>query len=176
MLSGFAAPAAAHDKLLNSTPGADEVLTSAPTEVSLTFSAPLNPDATQLAVVDSETRSVVNGSPRIDGATVRQALKPGLPDGEYRVSYRVRSSDEHWVDGTRSFTVRAAASPSESATPPKPPAGTQDESPEAESRESSDSDGISPWWIGAGAVVIVLCVAAGSVLVWRRRSGIQTRE
>ncbi len=177
-LSCFAAPAAAHNELISSTPAADAVLTTAPTEVSLTFSAALNPAATQLAVVDSRARSVVDGSPRIDGVTVRQALTPNLSNGEYRLSYRVVSQDGHTVSDTQSFTVQAAAaSPSTAETPAKSRTAHahQHETSEAASRERADSGGISGWWIVGGGVA-VLGVVAGTVLVWRRRTGTQTGQ
>ncbi len=177
-LGSFPTPAAAHEELVSSTAEADEVLTTAPTEVSLTFSAVLNPSATELAVVDSATRSVLDGSPRIDDATVRQDLKPGLPSGEYRVSYRLISTDGHPVSGTWSFTVQTdVAAPSAAGSSPQPSAvDALPEAPEVASREAAASGGVSRWWIVGGAAVIALCVAVGSVLVWRRRSRTQTGE
>ncbi|MGH3545374.1 MAG: copper resistance CopC family protein [Mycobacteriales bacterium] len=168
----LAAPAVAHNELVSSTPAAGALLTSAPTQVSLTFSDELDPASTQLAVVDSGTRSVLDGVPRIDGPTVTQALKADLLGGEYRVSYRVLSQDGHSVSGTQSFTVRTAAA-SPSATPASSSAPTADashETSEAVSQGNSEEGGSWGWWIVGGAVVVALCVAAGSVLVWRRRS------
>jgi methionine-rich copper-binding protein CopC len=120
-----AAPAAAHNSLKSSTPADGEQLTTAPTEVTLTFMQSADPRFVKVAVRGPGGASATAGGPTVTGTVVHQPLGP-LTSGKYTVEYRVVSQDGHPVSGALSFTLvlpepsRAAASPAPSASPSTP--------------------------------------------------------
>ncbi len=103
--------AQAHDSLVSSTPESGQVLSAAPSQVSLTFSAAISEEFAQVAVVDAAGTTYQDGSPAVAGAVVTQAVRPLPPGSDVTVSYRVVSSDGHPVGGTVVFTVAAGAQP-----------------------------------------------------------------
>lgn len=160
MLTGSAAPAAAHSELLGSDPAAGAALEAIPEQVRLSFSDEIEPAA---ATDDAPT-----GQPMT-----------------WRVTYRVVSADGHPISGTVAFTVTspAVAVPTESAAtpPPAPTAETptaQTPAPTAATPTATAADDAAasgedpsgaPWgWLGAGAV-LVLAAAAAIAVVTRRR-------
>lgn len=99
-----AGPAAAHSSLIGSTPEDGAVLAEAPSEVVLEFDEEVQPDFSQVAVLDAEENHFEDGDPESVGATVTQPVTE-LPAGDYRISFRVGSSDGHPVTGVVEFTV-----------------------------------------------------------------------
>ena len=168
-LGGISAvPASAHDELVSSTPTADASLPTAPAEVALRFSATLKPEAVQLAVVDASGNSVREGTPTVEGATVKQTLKPNLPAATYRISYRVISRDGHPVSGVRSFTIQAQPG-APSTTHNTPDTAPSDAASGGDQDPTSDNDQV--WiWLVAGGVAALGALAVVVVLVCRRRA------
>ena len=112
------APAGAHAALKAAYPGPNQRLMSSPTRVTLAFDdkVTLVPDAVKVLSasgtrVDSADQALVSG-----GTTVAESVRADLPDGSYRVHWRVMSDDGHLVSGDVPFTV-ARPGP---APPPKP--------------------------------------------------------
>ncbi|WP_434968954.1 copper resistance CopC family protein [Microbacterium sp. bgisy207] len=124
-LSLVAAPAWAHDELIESSPQQNEQLTVAPTSVELTFSAEVMQVGAVVNVVDErekddpEATNWVAGDIQIDFDTLTVALDEGMPNGAYEVRWRVVSSDGHPIAGLVPFTVDdpAAASPAQTTAP-----------------------------------------------------------
>lgn len=106
-----ALPASAHDSLVDSAPGTDEVLTEPPTELVLTFSGEVSELGVQFMVTGPEGRDVVQGTPTVDGSVVTQALAEELVNGEYEVTWRVTSSDGHPISGTIPFALESQDAP-----------------------------------------------------------------
>lgn len=109
-----AIPAAAHAQLIGSDPGDGSTLDESPTQVELEFSEPVRGDFTQVAVLDGNDHQYEIGEPEIAENVVTQRVGD-LPEGEYRISYRVGSADGHPVTGLLTFTVGGEAGPAGSA-------------------------------------------------------------
>ena len=100
-----------HAVLRSADPGFDEVLGSAPEDVTLNFTEPVELGFGSVRVLDQEGRRVDRGeagyvSGRQDSISVR--LEPALADGVYTVDWRVISSDSHPLGGAFVFYVGKA--------------------------------------------------------------------
>jgi methionine-rich copper-binding protein CopC len=173
LLAGPVAPAAAHDGLLSSTPGAGETVTEAPSAVVLTFSGEIlagSPTAVVIEVTDPAGTVLSEGETAVDGVTVTQQLTPNLPAGDYTVTWRVVSSDGHPISSEFHFFVADTAGPAAAPTPsPEDTAGESTPTPTltAEPSPSSTaaaSDGYGGEVSGGGAMLPIMLVT-GIVLV-----------
>ena len=101
-----AGPAAAHARLVSSTPAANA--TVAPTRtVSLTFSERTVPAFSGFDIINAAGENVaVRTSVAEDGKTLTGALARPLAAGTYRVDWRIASSDGHRMTGSYTFSVR----------------------------------------------------------------------
>lgn len=175
--------AAAHASLTGSTPEDGAVLAEAPDEVVLEFDEQMQPDFSQVAVLDAEENHYEDGEPQTEGQTVTQAVSE-MPAGEYSISYRVGSADGHPVTGVIEFTVEpsggdgtaddpAADEPvAGGATEPATSGGESGEdTPEGEAAASEQpEDGTSTASVAAVVAAVVVVGIAGA-LVLRRRPG-----
>ena len=103
-----AAPAAAHDELIRTAPAVGETATTAPSEVSLTFSGELiDGEGIQnlLQVRDADGNQWQSAAGTVDGPTFSAPLCEGLPNGDYEVAYRVVYSDGHSEERSFDFAV-----------------------------------------------------------------------
>jgi methionine-rich copper-binding protein CopC len=179
-LLATAAPAAAHDVLVSTSPKDGASVATTPSTVVLTFEEPALAVGTKV-VVTGPDGPVQDGDARLVGSTVRQDLVPGSPAGAYRVQWRVTSDDGHAVSGTFSFTSKAASTPT--ATPLANPSTSAASQPSATSTggpstsaadPTSDHGGTSdrgvPWWL-----IIVVVLIGGFALV-RTQAGRQGRR
>ncbi|MGW1029215.1 copper resistance CopC/CopD family protein [Streptomyces sp. NPDC002577] len=107
LLAG-AVPASAHAALLGSDPKQGSVVTTAPKQVSLTFSEDVAMSDGAIRVLDPAGKRVDTGSPENLGSDVYSVkLHAGLPDGTFTVAYQVVSADSHPVSGAFTFSVGA---------------------------------------------------------------------
>ena len=98
-------PALAHSFLVRSTPAPGSRLTTAPRELTLQFSEPLDTTPT-IELVDGNDRPVqLAGVVLDDGATRADAAVPPLADGVYQVTWRVTALDGHTTEGEFAFAV-----------------------------------------------------------------------
>lgn len=179
----FAVGADAHTALKTVSPKDGARLTTAPTQVVLTFDDPIS-ESFATVTVTGPGGSVGTGRAAVDGAVVTQPLRPGLADGRYTVAFRVVSADGHPVSDTTTFQL--AASPSPSATTSgattsgaTAPAGSTTAAPpatataaQADAPASAD-DGRTKR-LGLAVGVAALALAAGTAVVAatrRRRAG-----
>ncbi|NUQ99382.1 MAG: copper resistance protein CopC/CopD [Streptomyces sp.] len=105
-----AANASAHAALLSTDPAANAILATAPRYITLTFGE-------GVGIADDSIRVFGPGGSRVDDgqpghaeggdATVRVALRGGLPHGTYTVAWHVVSADTHPVAGAFVFSVGA---------------------------------------------------------------------
>ncbi|HEX6263575.1 MAG TPA: copper resistance protein CopC [Actinomycetota bacterium] len=105
--------ASGHALLESSSPGDGELLGTAPEEILLSFSEPLDLGLSSVSVVDSQGAEVDAGELERLGTEreVRLALPQDLSDGVYSVSWRVLSRvDGHTTAGAFTFGVGVAAS------------------------------------------------------------------
>ena len=119
-----AAPAAAHTRLVSSTPAAGATA-EAPDEVVLVFSDPVQPGLSAVSVTGEGGEEHAAGTPAAggDGTSVSQALQAPLEPGTYRVAYRVLASDGHPITGELEITAAAAAAMARRRTTRSVPAG-----------------------------------------------------
>lgn len=164
-LLGLAGPAAAHNTLVNSDPAEGAQLSTAPTEIRLTFDQPAQPDFNTVTITGPDGEDWATGPLRVEGNSVIAPLRELGPAGEYTVAYRVLSADGHPVSGKFTFTL---TQPGPGAA--EPPAqhqhgdGSAADPAQRAPEETADSSGMPVWpWI-AGALVLL---ALAAVLVLR---------
>ena len=164
----FAAPVAAHDELLASTPASGEQLAAPPASVSLTFSADVLTLGAAIVVVDQSGRDWVAGEPIVAEGLVTAPLDGNLPEAGYEIRWRVVSSDGHPISGLIPFTV-GDAEPLEraAATPPVGAASTEQNTQELSTSE--DGAALRVVLVGVGGAVFAL-VALFLISLLRRRS------
>ncbi len=168
-----AASASAHAELVKITPDLDAQLTTAPRDVVLEFSEPVNTSFATVVVTSAAGVSVTSGKPAVVGAKVTQALVPRMAAGVYRVAFRVVSNDGHPVAGESRFTLTLAPTTSPSASPPsaspssKPLVATSDVAP-LPSPKTGQSGGLSRSSLAIAGAFAVVLIGAG-LLLWRRK-------
>jgi methionine-rich copper-binding protein CopC len=162
LLTLVASPAAAHTDVVSTTPSANESLTEAPTQVTITTREAVRELGSAIVVTGPSGARVDDGSTEIDGNVTLVGLSALSEFGTYTVDYRLLASDGHPIEGTFSFdlaeggsTVSPSPSPSESTQTPTP--------------EPTPSDGEQsafPWWVLLAAAV---ALASAGALVFRSR-------
>lgn len=111
-LLGTAGPSSAHAVLVGSDPRDGANLSTAPTQVSVTFDEAVGLRPGYLRVIDGTGRRVDTGAafhPAGHDDMVTVHLRTGLGEAAYLASYRVVSADSHPISGAVRFTVGAAA-------------------------------------------------------------------
>ncbi len=100
--------ASAHAVLQQTQPGNDVVLPTAPSEVVLRFSEPVDAAPDAIRVYDGAGARVDTGELiRPDDRSIATGLQSGLPDGTYTIAWRAVSADTHPVFGASVFHVGA---------------------------------------------------------------------
>lgn len=183
-----ASPALAHDQLIGSNPKNGAKLDKQPEWLELEFSGNIQDIGTEIQVMH-EGKDVSAGEIAIEGRKVTSALPDDLAPGDYKVVWRVVSSDGHPISGTLEFTINdsnaAGGTTSENkgnATNEQPAEGTGDNNAnnngssadtsadnDASATANEDNGGISPIAyvvIALGAVGVVALV----IVMFRRKS------
>ncbi len=105
----FAGSAGAHSVVIESSPKEKEVLTRAPTEVMLRFSAKIEKSLTRISFSTSNGRTIPLPVPiekSITETPNRLVIPlPNLGPGEYLLRYKVLSIDGHATSGVLHFSV-----------------------------------------------------------------------
>lgn len=96
--------ARAHAFLDHASPLVGSTVTSAPRELSLTFTQNLEAGFSSVEVTDANGARVDQGKPQISGNTMRVGLKT-LSQGTYHVRWHVLSVDTHKTEGSFTFSV-----------------------------------------------------------------------
>ena len=186
-----ASPALAHDQLIGSNPKNGAKLDKQPEWLELEFSGNIQDIGTEIQVMH-EGKDVSAGEITIEGRKVTSALPDDLGPGDYKVVWRVVSSDGHPISGTVEFTINdsnaAGGTTSENEgddANEQPAEGTGDNNADsantnenaaetsadtdASATASEDNGGISPIAyvvIALGAVGVVALV----IVMFRRKS------
>lgn len=110
VIGGSASVASAHAELSASTPAANSVLPTAPTEIVLTFTEDVTPTVDAIRLVDSDGRALAVGDVTQSGGndTLSVAIQATLADGTYVVAWRAVSVDSHPISGAFLFSVGEA--------------------------------------------------------------------
>jgi methionine-rich copper-binding protein CopC len=162
-------PALAHTALKSSNPAKGASLPSAPPEIVLTFSEPVQVEAGAITVDGPGGARWTVGPADVNGAVVTAPVTPAGPAGQYTINYRVISADGDPVRGAVPFALTAAVpvAPT-STTPPTTTSSRAAETitatatatpetsqPTPAAQQNDDSGGIPVWlWI-VGALVVV---------------------
>ena len=105
LAAALGAPAArAHAFLDHASPLVGSTVSTAPREVSLTFTQNLEPAFSSVTVTDASGAQVSQGKAQISGNTMRVGLK-ALGPGSYKVRWHVLSVDTHTTDGGFTFHI-----------------------------------------------------------------------
>ncbi|WP_430591897.1 copper resistance CopC family protein [Humidisolicoccus flavus] len=171
---GATQPASAHDELIGSTPTSGEVLESAPSEITLEYSANVLELGAAMIVVDQSDVEWATSEVEVNGPLVSATFSEVLPDGQYDVRWRVVSSDGHPISGVVPFQVGdGAAAPVPSSTgPASDDSGSENSGSAAptatapaitEPSEEPSAEAAPSWlrtalFIGGGAIVAFLLV------------------
>ena len=113
--------ASAHAELVSSTPAADEILTMAPDQVTLTFGEKLlviSGKATNtVEVTNSQGEVLSSDTASVSGSEITTTLdSQRMVDDKYTVTYRVVSADGHPVKGSYLFSIAQAATSAPATT------------------------------------------------------------
>ena len=100
----------AHARIVSTTPGAGDVLASAPKRVTIRFDDTVRVLGGTTVVGNSDKRGVTAGKPSASGRVVTIPLRK-LRDGDYTVRWSVLSDDGHTIDGVFAFAVGAGRAP-----------------------------------------------------------------
>ena len=160
----------AHAELISSNPDSNSVIGAAPEVVALTFGEKLmvmagEEAANQIEVVNSANERVDNADYQVTGEVLTVSLKPNLADDNYKITYRVVSTDGHPIEGVIEFEVSAAARSAEAT--PMPISDTPEATLYAEPAEKQPVNGLV---IGLSVAVGAILVAAAMFFVFRRFS------
>ena len=102
--------ASAHAHLTSSNPAKNQTVKTLPSIVWLEFDGNLmilgDKQVNRISVTNSKKVVVSMGETLVSGARISSKLKPGLPPGNYSVTYRIVSEDGHPVEGSFSFTYK----------------------------------------------------------------------
>ena len=180
VLAPFAPAANAHDQVTFTAPAEAEHLDTAPADVTMQFTDELIAVGALMLVVDESGKDWADGPMAVDGATVVQPLKTGLPDGTFDVRWRVVSADGHPISGTFPFSVgdeppaEAPAAGDPAADEGADEGGTHSasEHPDAHAEASADAEtsGMPLWGVGLiGAGIGLAAFAALAVFARLRR-------
>lgn len=110
ILGGRASVASAHADLLESTPAANSILATAPTEIVLTFTERVTPAVGAVRLLDSDGTALDVGDVNQTGGgdTLAVAIPSTLDNGTYVVAWRAVSVDSHLISGAFLFSVGEA--------------------------------------------------------------------
>jgi copper resistance protein C len=98
------ARAEAHAFLDHAEPRVGSSVTTAPRELSLSFTQKVEPAFSSVEVTNASGARVDLGKPSISSSVMRIGLKP-LSSGTYRVRWHVLSVDTHTTEGSFTFQV-----------------------------------------------------------------------
>ncbi|WP_460407174.1 copper resistance CopC family protein [Actinophytocola sediminis] len=171
---GMASVAAAHTELTGSDPAEGARVATAPSQLTLTFTEPVDPTKATVRVTANDGTAWQVGTITATDATLTVPVTPAGPAGPYAIDYRIISADGDPVTGAVRFTLTA---PVPAATTTPPPTTTETESSAAAAPEQAAADaaeptegGVPAWvWLAIG-VVVLAAIATGVARNRNRRN------
>lgn len=181
MVVGAASAAQAHDQLIGSNPAANESVASAPESIVLEFNNSILNTGSVIQVTNMNGEAVTNGTLTVADRTVSQPLIADLPNGQYRVVWRVVSSDGHPIEDAFQFAIGEPVGPFEPTETPTPePTQTATAEPDvsAEAMPVSSVSGETDSPVLRVALIALIGAAVGAgvyaLLVLQRKRTKQT--
>lgn len=184
---GLPALVEAHADVKAATPAADATVTTAVSEVSATYTEPLDADS-RLVVIDADGVTIARGAvdPKDDQRMVAK-LDQAYVVGTFTVRSTAIATDGHVERATWTFTVAAPATPAstpvctdqcpgQSSTPPSPspavpsPAPTATDAPSPSPQPSPGSGSANDAILPIVAALAIILIGAGVLLGRGRRS------
>jgi len=164
-----AGPAAAHTRVVFSSPADGAVVSAVPDVVVLRFDEPVDPALSSLQLLRSGVRVALDVARRAPARELRAALPP-LGPGSHRVAWRVPGVDGHAATGEIAFRVEPpSAGPAVSSSTATSPDTAAGDPSAAQSRLSSAAYGVARWtaYVGlalllGGAFFASACIPRGS--------------
>ncbi|MBV7281029.1 copper resistance protein CopC [Corynebacterium sp. TAE3-ERU30] len=159
--------AAAHDVVINSTPGDGSTVKEFPEKIVLEFSAIPLDTFNRVAVSNSDSGEILyQGEPELDQQLVIIDLPEGLDpgDGNYLVGFQITSSDGHATRGGTTFSVDSG----EGATAPATDATSDNSESSEANRLGSEEERSAPTIFIAGGIVLLVAIV-GSILMFTKR-------
>ena len=133
-------------------------MTTAPSEIVITFSEVVQPVPTRITVIAPDGKRIDSGNPRVQGDDMHIPVRTNVSGGTYLVSYRVISADSHPVGGGFTYSVGA---PSPGGAP-KPVNGGE--------TSKIVATGVSVMqFVGFVGLILVLGPAMVLIALWPRR-------
>lgn len=164
-VAGSAAPAYAHNTVIDEGPAAESTVTEDPGEVWIETNDVLLDieGATAMDVVGPDGRHYATACPSVDGAIASVAAELG-PAGEYTVAYRVVSADGHPITGDHAFTWEPADGAALAEGSAEPACATGDDASGPDDAAGGAGEGADAAASGAGADVAWIAIAAVVVI------------
>jgi copper resistance protein C len=156
---GLAAPAHAHTELDNAVPAAGSNLPTAPGNIQLSFTEPIDAGLSAVVVRGPDGTNLAEGRARQSGPGLIQPMVAPAEAGRVEVAYRVVSLDGHPVSGSFTFRVLEGDPDSRAAVPAPPPAASG----------GGDDTSVSPVLPVLAAAAVVLLLVAGGLRARRQR-------
>ncbi|WP_026574649.1 copper resistance protein CopC [Bacillus sp. UNC438CL73TsuS30] len=104
----FPTISSAHAYIKKSTPVENEILEKSPSQVMIQFDETIQPEFNSIQVFDSDGKRVDKKDGRIDPkkpSMLESDLEKNLPNGTYRIEWKVVSNDGHPVQGVIPFQI-----------------------------------------------------------------------
>jgi copper resistance protein C len=103
--------ASAHSFPKEESPAAGQKLATAPSEVTIKFSAPIEKLFARLEVTGADGQNLAVGAPQVSDDGVRLSVKlAALKPGDYTVKWAVVCIDTHHTEGSYTFSVASGGS------------------------------------------------------------------
>lgn len=113
----YSATTGAHADLASSSPADGAILETAPTEVLLKFTTPIDNQLFEIDALDNEGTSIASGEPTLNSTKDELTIPlSNQTTGLVTVPYSVISKDGHPIEGTISFTVESNELPPASSS------------------------------------------------------------
>ena len=164
--SVFAAPASAHDAVVESNPAANSTIKEIPRKISLTFSG-VPQDGYNTIALTKDGERIVSEKPHQDGKELSIDV-PGQVEstpGEYIIGYQITSSDGHATRGSLKFTV---ADDGHNGAPGNGAGdSSQNKSAEQSSSQGEDPLGGLGWLLPIAGIVVIGGALVMAIARWR---------
>ncbi|WP_436529198.1 copper resistance CopC family protein [Actinoplanes sp. HUAS TT8] len=169
-----AAPAFAHNPLVEAVPAKNSTVKTAPAAVKLTFLEKLN--GFKVTVTGPDGAAAGGSEPKVSGKTAEVTFADPLGNGKYTVAYQLTADDGDVVKGSYTFTVDAPVTATISAEPaseaptsaPATVATLATTQAATAAEPASDDSGSGPW-LGLIAGIGILVLAGAAIFVFVRR-------